>query len=122
MTNIVNNLKKMFVSAEKTTESNNNIIVFEILDNGTVKTQLKLNSSTKKSAENFGAFLFEVTSGLISQHIIDVMLGLAKDYPEYNEMIKHSILVWLSNIKDDQSEIVGNDEPIVSPTKFSSHS
>ena len=113
------NIKSIFGSAEKTNDINN-IIIFEILDNGTVKTQLKLNSASKESAENFGAFLFELTSGMISQHIIDVMISLSKDYPEYNEMIKHSILVWLSNIKDTETISSSIEKPIVSPTQFSS--
>lgn len=121
MNNILYKLKQIFWPSTASSDTKHNMFIFELLNNGTIKTKLKFQSTDKEASENMGAFLYELTSGLISEHIVDVMLGLAEDYPQYSHMIKDSILIWSKHVKQNKNDKSYNDKPIISPTKFSSY-
>jgi hypothetical protein len=100
-----------------------NKIIFEILDDGNIEINLEFKLPSNNASANLGKFLYDLNSGQVSETIMDLMVELGHDYPEYADLVKNAILVWLtewSKIQNENESInINEDEPLVSPTQFS---
>ena len=107
-------------SYHKEKQEKNNSITFEITENSDVKIKLNFELESEDAAYYLGIFLNQLTTGDMSQSIMDIMIDLSKDYPEYGELVKNSLLVWAAEINKKQS--LNFNKPIISPTQFSTAS
>ena len=96
MYTLYNNLKNLFHhtnTASKTGQfsGQSNKIIFEVTDNADVKIKLDFELTSEEASETLGAFFYELTTGSISQSIIDILIDLSKEYPDHAELVKKSI-------------------------------
>lgn len=100
-----------------------NKIIFEILDDGNIEVNLHFKLSSDNDAKNLGEFLYDLNTGQVSKPIMDLMIDLGNDYPEYADLIKNSMVVWLTEWTKFQNENgainINEDQPLVLPTEFS---
>jgi hypothetical protein len=127
---LYDNFKNLFhhtQTASKTgkVSGKSNKITFEVTDNADVKIKLDFELTSDEASETLGAFFYELTTGSISQSILDIMIDLSKEYPNHSELVKKSILIWVAHATSEQNLYKSkkhndDDTPIIQPTQFSS--
>lgn len=132
MKTFIDNIKGFFNNTKPVTSTSSstlnkvNQIIFEVTENEDVKIKLNFALTSDDASESLGVLLHELTTGAMSQSILDIMLDLSKEYPGHADLVKKSILIWiteftkLQNSQNSKITINEDDSPIIQPTEFSS--
>jgi len=117
------NIIKEWFTNSKTKASNksvtDNTICFTLDEDNEVKINLMFGCNSTEAAENMGQFLYELNSGMISKSIVNLMIELGKDNPNYQIFIRDAILSWFNKLpKTTTSKENNPDEPLIKPSEF----
>lgn len=116
------NILKLFKKHRKETLTENSISFILDKDNN-VKIKLLFELNSVADAQNMAQFLYELNCGLMSQPIIDLMIDLGKENPNYQSFIKNTVMLWLQKITDETklSNLDDINTPIVKPSNFNNY-
>jgi len=92
-----------------------NKIIFEVRDDDTIKVDLLFNDPKIDSPEKIGEFLYYLNNGYYTSNILDILVGLSRQKPEYKDFVRDIIHFWSLKITPE-SKI--SDTPLVPPTYF----
>jgi hypothetical protein len=101
-------------------ESNNNTISF-ILDNKTdnIKVDFLFDNIDPDSAAKTGDFLYYLSGGYYTVHVLDILLDIAQKNPQHKDYIYNVINTWSLHLNPINSKINETEEPpIVKPSLF----
>lgn len=109
---------------KKNIKENNPInTVSFILDNkmDNIKVDFLFDDIDPDSAAKTGDFLYYLSGGYYTKHILDILLNIAQKNPQHKDYIHNIINAWSLHI----NPIVDNNEtvepPIVKPSLFQQH-
>jgi hypothetical protein len=106
-------LKRIFKHQPNKKELNNKII-FEI-QNENIKVDLLFNDTSLKSPKQIGEFLYYLNNGYYVTHILDILVSLSHNKPEYENFVHNIIDSWSSKLPLESHV---EDTPVVPPTYF----
>jgi hypothetical protein len=95
-----------------------NKLIFEITDDNNIKVDFLFNDPNIDSPEKIGQFLYCLNSGYYMTRILDMLVSLSRQKPEYEFFVHNIIQSWSQNIPSKSSV---EEKPIVSPTYFQKH-
>lgn len=83
-----------------------------------VKIKLLFGSNSVEAAEQMGIFLYELNSGALTKNILDLMMELGNNNKEFHAFVQNAVLVWLKNIKENESSVKQSNQPLILPSEF----
>lgn len=116
-------IKKYFYKNNSTDTDNNQSVVsdsknitlsFQINKDGII-TEILIGDLDEGMPAKLGELLFHLNEGYYAEGLLQIMKDIGDQGPEYYSFIKQSIVHWSNKVK----EIDSGDDPIVSPSQFS---
>jgi len=93
-----------------------NSISFVVDESSRVKIKLIINDVSLESSNNFGLLLYLINHGYYTKSVLDSLVDLSKEHPNYESFIDYTIHSWSQNL--DNKPITINTKPIISPSSF----
>ena len=109
---------------KKNVEENNPInTVSFILDNkiDNIKVDFLFDDIDPDSAAKTGDFLYYLSSGYYTKHILDILLNIAQKNPQHKDYIYNIINAWSLHINPIVENNENTEPPIVKPSLFQQH-
>jgi|LakMenE18May11ns_1017448.scaffolds.fasta_scaffold9805417_2 hypothetical protein len=98
-------------------ESEKNSLIFSINRDGDLLIEVVLKENNKNSHEYLGNLLFELNNGNYTQNILDLLLEISKNNPNFAQLVKKTISVWSAKVLL-HTPTVNEDAPIINPSQF----
>lgn len=99
--------------------ANENVIAFAIDEKGDVLLRISTQNIGKEDADNLARVMYLIGNGAYQTQLIEMLVEVSKN-PDKKEFIEEVINYWSKLIdSQDQNNYYNDNEPIVSPSKFS---
>ena len=94
-----------------------NSITFVLDQSDNIKVYFNFDDPSLDSPIKIGNFLYYLSNGYYTNHILDILMKIAQKQPDHKEYIWNVINAWSLNIPDDTIENT-DEQPIVKPSLF----